>query len=624
MNKSSKLLQQLSIQQEFRLNLLMVFVIFLSCILVLRLAYLQIVQFYHYRTLSLKNQISITPVVPPRGIICDRNGVVLAENVPVYSLEIIPERIENINNTIQNLQKLLPGITQDDIKNFVRLRKQNRAFVSLPLKLKLSHEEVAIFASNQYKFPGVNIRARLMRFYPFGEVIAHALGYMGRINAQELNEINRINYQSTNFIGKAGVEKYYETLLHGKVGYQQVETNASGRILRVINKHNPIPGEHLYLTLDIHLQQAAYAALGNKRGAIVAINPKNGDILAMVSKPSFDPNHFVNGITEEEYNNLINASEQPLYNRAVRGLYPPASTIKPFIALAGLEKGIVDVQYKIYDPGWFRLPGVSHAYHDWKKNGHGIINLKRAIIVSCDTYFYHLGYKMGIMSLENMLRKFGFGELTQIDLKEEANGLIPNKYWKMQSKGVAWYPGDTIITSIGQGFMLVTPLQLANATAALSQNGKRFRPHLLLKSLHNETGKVTLFQPLEEYPISLKNNKYWEIITDAMEGVITNKEGTGYRVGRNLNYTIAAKTGTAQLFSNEQYEKKRNQELPEYLRDNSTFIAFSPVKNPEIVIAVVEENDFAAANIARSVLDTFYKLKNTEQTHATISDTANL
>ncbi len=592
---------------HFRLSLLVALLIVCSLTLILRLAYLQFSQFKRYATLSLKNQMSIIPIAPPRGIILDRNGVVLAENMPVYVLEIVPERVKNLNTTLLNLQQLLPSITDDDIENFKRERHQNRAYVPLPFKLKLSQEEVAIFASNQYQFPGVSIKARLMRYYPQGEIAAHLVGYVGRINLQELQQTDSINYRATNFIGKAGIEKYYEGLLHGKVGYQQVETDVSGRILRIISKQAPISGEKLYLTIDSRLQQTAYDALREKRGAVVVMNVKNGDILAMASSPTFDPNLFVNGISNKDYQLLSNEQDRPLYNRAVRGLYPPASTIKPFIAIAGLEKGFTTINTKIYDPGWYKLPGVKHSYRDWKHTGHGIINVQRAITVSCDTFFYQLGNKMGISAIEDMLVQFGFGQLTHVDLSEEAPGLVPSPHWKRQSKGLPWYPGDTLITSIGQGFMLASPLQLANATACLSQHGRRFRPHLLSKSIPDH-GDTHPNKVIEEYPIRLKNTENWSIVTEAMHAVITNNEGTGYRFGRNASYSVAAKTGTAQVFSLSQDEKKQYQNIPAALRDHSLFVAFAPVENPEIAIAVLVEHDTTASFVARSVMDAYFKL----------------
>lgn len=592
-----------------RLNSLVAIIIFLSAILIIRLAYLQISQFRRYETLSLKNQMSIIPIAPPRGIILDKNGVVLAENIPVYVLEITPERVKNLQQTLEKLKVLLPSISEEDIENFNRARRQNRSFVPIPFKLKLSQEDVATFAINQYKFPGVSIKARLMRFYPLGEVTAHLLGYVGRINTHELREVDSTNYRATNFIGKSGVEKFYEKTLHGKVGHQQVETDVNGRTLRIINKQNPIAGDKLYLTIDARLQHIAYQAMKDKRGAIVAINSQGGNILAMVSAPSYDPNVFVSGIGKNEYQKLVTATTKPLYNRAIRGLYPPASTIKPFIGLTGLEKKAIDTQSTIFDRGWFRLPTSTHLYHDWKKTGHGFINLKRAITVSCDTYFYQLGNKLGISAIEDMLNQFGFGQLTHVDLPEEAPGLVPNKHWKMQIKGTPWYPGDTVITSIGQGFMLVSPLQLANATASLSQKGKRFRPHLLYKTIPNDKEEANPFVTIEEYPLNLKDENHWSIIADAMQAVITSNEGTGYRFGRNTSYSVAAKTGTAQVFGGKHYEKARYEEIPEFLRDHSLLIAFAPVENPEIALAVIVENDFTASNVARKIMDAYFDLK---------------
>jgi penicillin-binding protein 2 len=594
---------------HFRLSLLVAFLLILSLILVLRLAYLQFSQFKRYATLSLKNQMSILPIAPPRGVILDKNGVILADNVPVYVLEIIPERIKNLTETLHKLRTLLPSVTEDDIDNFNRARKQNHSYVPIPFKLKLSQEEVAIFASNQHQFPGVSIKARLMRYYPLGETTAHLLGYVGRINEQELQQYSSTNYRATNFVGKAGIEKYYEDTLHGQVGYSQVETDVSGRTLRILSKQPPISGAKINLTIDARLQQTAYEAMKDKRGAVVAINSNNGDILAMVSSPSYDPNVFVNGINNKDYQQLANSPDRPLYNRAVRGLYPPASTIKPFIAIAGLEKGTITPDTKIYDPGWYKLPGVSHSYRDWKRTGHGIVNLKRAITVSCDPYFYQLGNKMGITAIEDMLMQFGFGQFTHIDLLEEAPGLVPSPNWKRRAKGVHWYPGDTLITSIGQGFMLASPLQLANATASLSQHGRRFRPHLLSKTVIDH-GKSHAFKPVEEYPVQLKDNDYWTIVSEAMQAVVSSSEGTAaYRYGRVTAYTVAAKTGTAQVFSGDQYEKKQYSDIPEALRNHTLFIAFAPVENPEIAIAVMVENDGAAVSVARKILDAYFELK---------------
>lgn len=569
---------------------------------------MQISEFKRYQTLSLKNQMSVIPIAPPRGVILDRNGVLLAENIPVYVLEITPERVKDMKQTLTKLRELIPSITDEDIDSFNKTRLQNRSFVPIPIKLKLSQEEVATFASNQYHFPGVSIKARLMRHYPLGEITAHALGYVGRINIQELKQVDSTNYRATNFIGKAGIEKYYEDILHGKVGYQMVETDVSGRTLRIINKVNPHSGAKLYLSIDARLQEAAYNALKDKRGAVVVINSRNGEVLAMVSSPSFDPNIFVSGVSKADYKVLSNALQRPLFNRAVRGVYPPASTIKPFVGLAGLDKGFITTTTEIYDPGKYKLPTSSHVYRDWKKTGHGVINFKRAITVSCDTFFYQLGNKMGISNIEDMLVKFGLGQLTHVDLHEEANGVIPSARWKRQTKGVSWYPGDTLISAIGQGFMLATPLQMANATASLSQHGQRFRPHLLIKTVNSDTNEMEEYKPFEEYPVSLRDEANWDVVIDAMHSVLTSNEGTGYRFGRNPPYPVAGKTGTAQVYSGRQYEKAKYEDIPEHLRDNSLFIAFTPVEKPEIAIAVVVENDTIASTVARKVLDTYYQL----------------
>ncbi|HAT5963701.1 TPA: penicillin-binding protein 2 [Legionella pneumophila] len=607
-NQSFKNYRAESQHQRFRLNLLIAILIILSLILILRLAFLQISEFKRYQTLSLKNQMSVIPIAPPRGVILDRNGVLLAENIPVYVLEITPERVKDMKQTLTKLRELIPSITDEDIDSFNKTRLQNRSFVPIPIKLKLSQEEVATFASNQYHFPGVSIKARLMRHYPLGEITAHALGYVGRINIQELKQVDSTSYRATNFIGKAGIEKYYEDILHGKVGYQMVETDVSGRTLRIINKVNPHSGAKLYLSIDARLQEAAYNALKDKRGAVVVINSRNGEVLAMVSSPSFDPNIFVSGVSKADYKVLSNALQRPLFNRAVRGVYPPASTIKPFVGLAGLDKGFITTTTEIYDPGKYKLPTSSHVYRDWKKTGHGVINFKRAITVSCDTFFYQLGNKMGISNIEDMLVKFGLGQLTHVDLHEEANGVIPSARWKRQTKGVSWYPGDTLISAIGQGFMLATPLQMANATASLSQHGQRFRPHLLIKTVNSDTNETEEYKPFEEYPVSLRDEANWDVVIDAMHSVLTSNEGTGYRFGRNPPYPVAGKTGTAQVYSGRQYEKAKYEDIPEHLRDNSLFIAFTPVEKPEIAIAVVVENDTIASTVARKVLDTYYQL----------------
>jgi penicillin-binding protein 2 len=595
-----------------RLHFLIIFLIICSLTLVLRLAYLQFSQYKRFATLSLQNQMNITPIAPTRGIIVDRNNTVLAENIPIYGLEIIPKRIKNLSDTLTRLKQLLPSITDEDIEQFNRIKKQTRSYLPVPVKLQLSQEEVAIFATHQYAFPGVNLKAELMRFYPLGEITAHVLGYVGRLSVDDLNRVSTTNYRATHFIGKTGIERFYEDKLHGTVGYQQLETDVSGRTVRALSKQAPLSGEKLMLTLDARLQTRIHNTLQGKEGAVVVLNATNGEVLALVSTPTYNPNDFVQGMSHAHYHALINAPENPLYHRAVRGLYPPASTIKPFIALAGIDKKIIDENTSFYDPGWYRLPGVSHLYRDWKRGGHGHIQLKRALTVSCDTYFYQLGNKLGINAIEDILRRFGFGQLNHIDLAEEAGGIVPSPHWKKQTKGLPWYTGDTLITTIGQGFMLATPLQLASATAALSQEGRRFRPHLLKQS-STDDNQSHVIAPLEEYPIHIQSHT-WDLITESMRDVITKREGTGHRFGRNAPYSVAAKTGTAQVFSLSQDEKKRNQAVPDALRDHSLFIAFAPINKPEIAVAVLIEHDPTASKIARDVMDAYFELNHPKAT----------
>ncbi len=591
---------------NFRLSILGALVIILSFLLILRMGYLQFSQFTRYATLSLKNQMSIIPIPPSRGIIYDRNGVVLADNIPIYIIEIIPEKVKDLDDTLKKIQNILPSISDDDIEKFYQNKKQYRAYDPVPLKLKLTLEEVSKFVTEQYRFHGVNVKAISIRNYPLKDTAAHLLGYVGRINIEELKRVDPQNYRATNYIGKSGIEKFYEKRLHGTIGYQQVETNAYGRNIRTINKQPSIPGAKLFLTIDARLQQEAHEAFNGTRGAAVLINVKNGEVMLMASSPSFDPNLFVNGISNENYKMLSNEIDRPLYNRAVRGLYPPASTIKPYVALAGLDKNIITPSTVVYDPGWYRLPNVRRAYRCWRRTGHGVTNVKRAITVSCDTFFYQLGNKMGIATIENMLSQFGFGQLTHIDLHEEAQGLVPNPYWKRQSKATPWYPGDTLITSIGQGFMLATPLQLANAVSAMSQHGRRYRPHLLLATQKNN--KIIKHKLIEEYPVKLNDPNNWSVITEAMQMVITQAEGTGGKFGRDAQYTVAGKTGTAQVFTLSQQDNKNHHlDLPAKLRDNTLFIAFAPVENPEVALAVLVENNDTASYVARHILDSYFK-----------------
>lgn len=586
----------------------------LALSLIIRFVYLQVIEHKRYIILSHHNQVTLLPIAPNRGLIYDRHGVLLAENLPVFSLEIIPDHVKDPKETITQLKKII-NISNDDIEQFYKSIKQHRPFEPIPLKLKLTEEEVASFYVNQYHFPGVVVNARLIRHYLMGSALSNVTGYVGRINAEDLRHIDTANYGDTNFIGKVGIEKYYENELHGKVGYQQAEVDAGGHIFRVLKRIPPIPGDDLYLTIDSRLQIAAIKALGKERGAIVAIQPKTGQVLALVSHPSYDPNLFVTGINAKDYQKLQNSPAKPLYNRAIRGRFPSASTIKPFFALEGLDSHIITPNTTIKDPGWFKLPNNNHIYHDWKPGGHGLVNVSKGLIVSCDTFFYQLAVNLGITRMVDILNRFGFGRVTSIDLAEEMPGLVPNPTWKRGALGTSWYTGDTIILGIGQGFMLTTPLELANATATLANRGQHFKPELML-SLKHPDATETQTEPLLKDSVMLNNNQAWGVVIDAMQKVITSTLpwGTGYSFGRNPAYTIAAKTGTGQVYSFARNHVAQDQ-LPKHLRDHSLFIAFAPVENPEIALAVIVENSPIAPIVARKVMD-YYLITEKNQIEA--------
>jgi len=579
-------------------------ILVVSLVLIARITYLQVFQRDMYKTLSNQNQLALLPLEPNRGLIYDRNGVLLAENIPVFSLELIPDKVKKIDHTIEELKQLIT-LNSEEIEEFHKHLKQHRRFESIIIKQKLSKKEVAKFSINQYKYPGVSVQAHLLRNYPLGDIMAHVLGYVGRINSAEINKVDPANYSATNYIGKVGVEKYYENTLHGQVGMKKVETDVSGRTVRVLHRDPPTPGKNIYLSIDTGLQLVAKKAMGNNHGAIVALDPNNGEILALVSSPSYDPNKFVMGISTKELAMLQSSPSEPLYNRALRGQYPPASTIKPFLALEALETGATTIKRKLFDPGWFKLENNNHLYHDWRPKGHGELSLRKALIVSCDTYFYDLASRMGIKPIDTIMRKFGFGEPTGIDMGEELPGLVPTPKWKFKHKGHSWYVGDTINLGIGQGYMLVTPLQLAIATAAIGMHGQRYQPHLLIRS-EDDKGNKTTKEPIPLAPVQVKNQYFWTFIIRAMEGVI--KYGTGYQFGHDTPYRAAGKTGTAQVFSMKEDEEYISENIPKRLRDHSLFIAFAPAEKPEIAVAVIVENGHYAAAMTRDIID-YYILR---------------
>jgi penicillin-binding protein 2 len=591
-----------------RTLIVIIVIALLSFVLIGRLFYLQILQNKTYQTLSQQNQLNVVPLEPKRGLIYDRNGILLAENIPVFSLEIIPNKVPELKETLAELATVI-SISPAEISLFRKQKKHRRRFESIPLRLKLTEEEVARFSVEQYRFPGVIVRAQLIRHYPLGANFVPVLGYISRISEKEMEKLDPVNYSASRYIGKLGVEKFYEEELHGKVGYEQAETDATGRIVRVLKRTPPTPGTNLQLSIDSRLQQIAQAAMGENTGAVVAIQPSTGQILALVSNPVYDPNLFVAGIRSKDFKQLQQDPNKPLYNRAIRGQYPPGSTIKPFLALQGLSLNLITPTSGLFDPGYYQLKNSSHSYRDWLRGGHGWVDLTKAIRESCDIYFYTLASKMGIQHLYNALQKFGLGARTGIDSNEELAGLLPSPEWKKRVQGTAWYPGDTVISGIGQGFMLTTPLQLASATAILSQRGQGMKPSFLLRK---QTGNGAW---IDEKPTPLPPVKFsdtaWDAVIDAMEEVISAGTGKKY-FGKNTPYTVAGKTGTAQVFSLKQ-QKYDASKLPKHLHDHTWFIAFAPVENPHIAVAVILEHSKGAGDVARKIIDSYLGVEDTTQ-----------
>ena len=582
---------------------------FLTTGLIVRLIYLQVVGHAHYASLAKDNSIKLVPLVPTRGMIYDRNGKVLAENTPSYSLEIIPEQVHDMDDTLSRLQKLL-DISNEEIDQYQKLRKRQKRFVSSTLLLSMNDEQLAKFAVARPYFPGVDIRRQLVRHYPYSELTAHVVGYVGRINEAEMKDLPVAEYRGSTHIGKLGIERSYENDLHGKTGYAEIETNVQARLLNTLNEVNPEPGANLYLTLDIDLQKTAYDALEAFNGAVVAIDIKTGGVLVFVSRPGFDPNPFVVGITNEAYQSLQSSENQPLYNRALRGLYPPGSTVKPFVALAGLEYEAITADQKLFCPGFYQLPGVTHRYRDWKKGGHGSVNMNQAITESCDVYFYRLAATLGIDNMYDFLHKFGFGEKTGIDLVGEKTGLLPSREWKFEKKNQAWYPGETLITGIGQGYLQVTPIQLARATAALANQGKMITPFLVDKMVSVQGVRPGVV--LNSYNIPMKSENVASVI-EGMVNVVHGARGTAKGINRGIDYQIAGKTGTAQVLGIKQNAKYNENSIDFKYRDHALFMSFAPVDDPKIAVAVIVENGghggSVAAPIAGQVIKQFLKEK---------------
>jgi penicillin-binding protein 2 len=586
-----------------------IMVLVLMLIVLARLYVLQVVEHDHYSTLSNSNRVQLKALPPARGLIFDRNGVVLADNLPAYRLEIIREKIEDLDQTLAELRELVE-VSDLEIKRYRRAARRGRPFESVPLLLNLNDHEVARLAVNLHRLPGVEINARLTRNYPLGPHAVHALGYVGRIDERDLDDLDDANYAGTSHIGKLGLEKFYELDLHGEVGHQRVEVNATGRTLRVLDEVSPVAGSNLYLTIDSSLQKLAESLFDNQRGSLVAIDPNNGEILAMVSMPTFDPNLFVNGISNKDYSSLRDSHDRPLFNRALTGQYPPGSTTKPFFGLAGLEYNVVSQNQKKFCGGYYQLPNDDHRYRDWKKEGHGQMDLKDAITQSCDVYFYDLSYNLGIDRMSTFMRQFGFGAKTGIDTTGERSGLMPSREWKRGARGMPWFPGETLITGIGQGALLVTPLQLASATGALANRGTRYRPQLV-KGIRQSTGEEQIVIPPEISGVyTLQKELNWQHVVQGMINVVHGLRGTAHAsIGRDAPYKIAGKTGTAQVFGIGQDEEYDAEEVALRLRDHALFMSFAPAESPQIAIAVIVENgghgSSVAAPIARQLMDAY-------------------
>lgn len=591
-----------------RLRIGVGFVLVLALLLLIRLVYLQLVQHAHYQQLAESNRISLVPTVPNRGIIYDRNGKILAENFSGYTLEITESKADDLDALLARIGELIE-ITPKHLRQFRRLRAETHEFETVPLKSKLTDEEVAILAANSYRLPGVEVKARLFRNYPAGEGLSHVVGYIGRINDRDLSRLREsgkiVNYKGETHIGKVGLEQYYEDVLHGKTGFEQIETDAGGRAVQILSRTPPIAGGDLILNLDLELQRVAEYVFGDYRGGLVAIDPNTGGILAMVSKPGFDPNLFVDGIDPATWKELNESPDTPMVNRPLRGIYPPGSTLKPFLALAALELGLRKAEDAIVDPGYYSIPGSSHRYRDWKKEGHGVVDLHKSVVQSCDTYYYRLAVDMGVERMHDFLAKFGFGAKSGVDLQGESSGLLPSKEWKQRRFKQSWMLGETVIAGIGQGYQLATPMQLAAATAALANGGTFYRPRLVKAIRDSATRQERTLPPEVAWKYSFNPENLAHVRQSMID--VLKPGGTAAVAGAGTPYAIAGKTGTAQVIGIKQGAKYDESRVAERHRDHALFVAYAPAEAPRIAIGVMVENGghggSTAAPIARAVFD---------------------
>ncbi|MGF1733346.1 penicillin-binding protein 2 [Photobacterium kasasachensis] len=598
-------------------------ILMLVGLLLTNLYHIQVSQHEDYQTRSNDNRIKIVPVSPNRGLIYDRNGILLAENRPVYSLEITTEKVADLEDTFTRLRALM-AITDENIERFRKERRRTRRFKSVPILNQLSEQQVALFSVNQHKFPGVEVKAYLKRHYPYGDALTHVLGYVAKINDRDLQRLEReekiSNYKATRDMGKLGIEKYYEDLLHGTSGYQEVEVNSRGRVIRTLKYVPPIPGKDIRLNLDIELQlyvkelltvrnqdpDTGEEIIKYKRGSVVVLDPRDSSVLAMVSSPSYDPNLFVHGISGKKYRELLNDKNRPLVNRVTLGIYPPASTVKPMIAVAALSEGVITTRTTRNDPGYWKIPNSkSRPFRDWLRWGHGKVNISKAIEESVDTFFYQVAYDLGIDRISEWMSRFGYGDYTGIDIHEESKANMPTREWKQARFRQPWYQGDTIPVGIGQGYWTATPLQIAKATTVLVNNGLVHAPHLLKDVIDSEASVPAKF---DDYPpITNVDQKYWDIAKDGMYRVLFGTRGTARRAFYGAEYKAGGKSGSAQVFGLAEDQEYNAEELEEHLRDHALFTAFAPYEKPEVVVSMVLENAGGGSSnggpVARKIFD---------------------
>lgn len=575
-----------------RIIIACIFIILITIILIIHLYKIQIMHFHIYATQANENRIKIIPIPPKRGLIYDKNGVILALNRTIYQLEIVPENVNNLDQTIRELQLLL-HLNDCDIAKFQKARKHSAKFTALPLIINLTEEQQAIFAVNRFKFAsGVIIKGYQRRYYPYGSILTHVIGYVAKINNKDVQRLCKQgllhNYIATRDIGKLGIERYYENILHGTPGYGAVEVNNRGKIIRKLYQKLPIPGKDITLTIDVNLQQYITKLLVGSRASVIVIDPRNGGIQALISNPSYDPNLFVKGISVTEYQLLLQNSDCPLLNRATQGIYPPASTVKPYISVSALISGIINKNFLFFDPGWWQLPGSEKRFRDWKKWGHGELNITKALEESSDTFFYQIAYKMGIDNLSEWMKKFGYGQYTGIDLFEELTGVMPTKAWKIKRFNIPWYQGDTISVGVGQGYWTATPVQMSKALITLINDGKVQVPHLLNTILLEE--ECIPYRPIQCGQVGDPKSHFWKIAKDGMFGAANRPNGTVKNSFYNSSYRAAAKSGTAQLFSLKEHQIYNPNKISKYLQDHKLMTAFAPYDNPTVAVVVILEN----------------------------------